>query len=112
MTADELFDFIAAQRPAWWDHAACRGVGPERFFPSGSDSAAKAVRKEAKETCARCPVVAECLAHAIRVDEPEGVWGGVTAAARKLATGRSRYADARPVPRRNPTSFYRMEVAS
>ena len=31
----------------------------------------------AKALCARCPVVAECLDHALTVREPFGVWGGL-----------------------------------
>ncbi|MFQ6199948.1 WhiB family transcriptional regulator, partial [Streptomyces sp. NPDC000405] len=30
----------------------------------------------AKEVCMRCPVRAECAAHALAVREPYGVWGG------------------------------------
>lgn len=33
---------------------------------------------EAKAVCARCPVAADCLAHAIAHDEPWAIWGGMT----------------------------------
>ncbi|MEV7174880.1 WhiB family transcriptional regulator [Streptomyces sp. NPDC093224] len=32
----------------------------------------------AKEVCALCPVRAECLRHALSVQEPYGVWGGLS----------------------------------
>jgi WhiB family redox-sensing transcriptional regulator len=38
------------------------------------------VRREvaAKTICGRCPVIAECAAHALAVREPYGVWGGMS----------------------------------
>ncbi len=38
----------------------------------------------AKAVCARCPVIAECAAHALQVREPYGVWGGLTEDEREL----------------------------
>ncbi len=40
--------------------------------------------KSAKEICATCPVCPECLDHALRYEEMQGVWGGKNEAERKL----------------------------
>ena len=32
----------------------------------------------AKAICARCPVITECRAHALRAQERYGIWGGLT----------------------------------
>lgn len=39
--------------------------------------------KAAKAICARCPVVTECLDHALLTRQPDGVWGGLTPSERK-----------------------------
>jgi WhiB family redox-sensing transcriptional regulator len=38
----------------------------------------------------RCPVRAECAAHALAVREPYGVWGGLTEDEREELMGRAR----------------------
>ncbi|MFD5421104.1 WhiB family transcriptional regulator [Streptomyces sp. NPDC127069] len=65
---------------AWQERAACRDLGPDRFFhPAGERGEDRAERDEAaREICALCPVQVECLRHALRVQEPYGVWGGLT----------------------------------
>ena len=37
------------------------------------------IEKEAKKVCNGCPVINECLSHAISIPEFFGVWGGMTA---------------------------------
>ena len=39
----------------------------------------------------RCPVRAECAAHALAVREPYGVWGGLTEDEREELMGRARH---------------------
>ncbi len=57
-------------RPEWHARAACRGRGPELFFPpSGEDGLM------AKALCARCPVREECLAAGRK---ELGIWGGTS----------------------------------
>lgn len=58
------------QRPGWQKLAACRGLDPELFFPTRGDS----VPPEVKETCASCPVRADCLEFGLW--ERQGIWGG------------------------------------
>lgn len=63
-----------------WQHAgACRGVDTETFFPPEPERGPRRRRREAaaKALCATCPVIQECLDHALSVREPFGVWGGL-----------------------------------
>lgn len=67
---DALAELLAAfERPAWHAEAACRGMGPDLFFPARGQSTA-----EAKALCHRCPVQAECLTAGL--GEKHGIWGG------------------------------------
>jgi WhiB family transcriptional regulator, redox-sensing transcriptional regulator len=76
----------------WQLLAACRGVDSSLFFhPEGERGAARSAREvAAKEVCMRCPVRAECAAHALSVREPYGVWGGLTEDEREELLGRAR----------------------
>ena len=80
---------IRSQR--WRDRAACKDADPELFFPP-EEGGRRAARK-AKAICARCPVTAECLEHAVRHGEHWGVWGGVAERDRRQprASGVSRF---------------------
>ena len=62
----------------WQLEAACRGMDSSTFFhPPGERDAARHHRAaNAKSICRQCPVIEERLAHALRVREPYGVWGG------------------------------------
>lgn len=68
----------------WQFDGACLGADPELFFSPESERGPRRRAREraAKTYCARCPVVAKCLAHALAVKEPYGVWGGLTAGER------------------------------
>ncbi|KHL15127.1 WhiB family redox-sensing transcriptional regulator [Mumia flava] len=70
----------------WQFDAACSGVDTEEFFsPEDERGAARAEREaRAKTFCAGCPVVQQCLEHAIKVREPYGVWGGLNPRERQL----------------------------
>jgi WhiB family redox-sensing transcriptional regulator len=63
---------------AWQDRGACADR-PELFFgPDEEATGTMRVReRKAKRICARCPVVAECLAAALERREQYGVWGGI-----------------------------------
>jgi WhiB family redox-sensing transcriptional regulator len=73
----ELLDLF--QRPAWQQHAACRGAGTETFFPTIGATAAPA-----RAICASCSVSADCAAYA-RQTGSVGVWGGTTDTDRRRA---------------------------
>jgi len=64
----------------WQLQGACRTVGSELFFhPEGERGPSRRSRElAAKNVCARCPVIAQCRAHALAVREPYGVWGGMS----------------------------------
>ena len=64
----------------WQLRAACRNLDSAMFFhPERERGAAKAEREaKAKMICRSCPVITECLDHALRVRESYGVWGGHT----------------------------------
>jgi WhiB family transcriptional regulator, redox-sensing transcriptional regulator len=68
-------------RPPWMAQAACRGMPIRLFFLDRGDST-----KEAKATCARCPVQSECLDYALEVGEKNmtGIWGGTSGRDRRL----------------------------
>lgn len=64
----------------WQQQGNCVGQDVEIFFlPTNSRVHDKAKREAiAKQICEGCPVVQECLDHALRVPENYGVWGGTT----------------------------------
>ncbi|MFG2223779.1 WhiB family transcriptional regulator [Streptomyces sp. NPDC050161] len=89
----------------WHSEAVCRRDEAGLFFaPSKEPTAARLAREEAaKRVCARCPVMIECREHALLQPEPYGVWGGLTAAERRVVLARRRRRDAElqrtaPVP--------------
>ncbi|MFB7287924.1 MULTISPECIES: WhiB family transcriptional regulator [Streptomycetaceae] len=80
----------------WHSEAACRSDEAGLFFaPSKEPTAARLSREEAaKRVCARCPVMLECREHALLQPEPYGVWGGMTAAERRVVLARRRRREA------------------
>ena len=49
------------------------------FHPPGERGVPRDEREaSAKAICRSCPVVQECLAHSLAVQEPYGVWGGLS----------------------------------
>ncbi|MBV2152219.1 WhiB family transcriptional regulator [Kitasatospora sp. SUK 42] len=85
-----------AEDNPWHTGAACRRDEVGLFFaPSKEPTAARLSREEqAKQVCARCPVLLECREHALAQPEPYGVWGGLTAAERRVVLARRRRRDA------------------
>jgi WhiB family transcriptional regulator, redox-sensing transcriptional regulator len=79
---------LALQRhdEGWQTKAACRGPLGAIFFPptSGERSSDRSGREaKAVEVCRTCAVAEPCLAYALRIREPHGVWGGLNEAQRK-----------------------------
>lgn len=64
----------------WQYQGACMGVDSEVFFSPESERGAKRERREenAKRLCSSCPVIDRCREHALSVQEPYGVWGGLS----------------------------------
>jgi len=47
------------------------------FHPRAERNAAREARvAQAKAICSTCPVIRQCLEHALKVREPYGIWGG------------------------------------
>ena len=69
-----------AQNWEWQYEGACRSLPTEMFFhPDGERGPRRKAREvAAKAVCASCPVIAQCRAHALAVQEPYGIWGGLT----------------------------------
>jgi WhiB family redox-sensing transcriptional regulator len=63
---------------SWRDHAACRDVDPELFFPAGNAGPALLQIGQAKLVCAACPVRIPCLEWAMASNQEAGVWGGTS----------------------------------
>lgn len=64
----------------WQYDGACTSYSVEEFFlPENARGADKlALESKAKRVCATCPVVEQCLQHALSAQEPYGVWGGTS----------------------------------
>ncbi|MDZ7931746.1 MAG: WhiB family transcriptional regulator [Rhodococcus sp. (in: high G+C Gram-positive bacteria)] len=82
----------------WQRRGACRTEPSGIFFPAGDlrGSALGIVERSAKRVCALCPVIEECLRHALDCREPYGIWGGLTALERSKQLDGSRVADPPP----------------
>jgi WhiB family redox-sensing transcriptional regulator len=57
----------------WRQHAACRGLDPEIFYPATDEEA-----DVAKAICNVCAIRQACLEHALGSRERDGIWGGAT----------------------------------
>jgi WhiB family redox-sensing transcriptional regulator len=81
-----------AERWDWQLRAACRGLPSDVFFhPDRERGPVRSRRTQiAKSICAACPVAAACLAHALEVREPYGVWGGLSEDEREELLGADR----------------------
>ena len=84
------------QAGPWHTEAVCRRDEAGLFFaPSKEPTAARLSREQAaKRVCARCPVLVACREHALMQPEPYGVWGGLTAAERRVLLARRRRREA------------------
>ncbi|MGW0366169.1 WhiB family transcriptional regulator [Streptomyces sp. NPDC002990] len=74
----------------WQEEAACRSLGSRLFFHPVGERGRERERRDAaaKEVCALCPVQPDCLDHALQVQEPYGVWGGLSEAERRRLQAR------------------------
>ncbi len=72
----------------WQYQGACMGVDSDVFFSPEAERGAKRERREenAKKLCRRCPVIDRCREHALTVQEPYGVWGGLSESERAALT--------------------------
>lgn len=63
--------------PDFWREGAACFDHPEVDFFAAPDSSVELTR--AKALCAGCSVREQCLVFAIETNQPDGVWGGLTA---------------------------------
>ena len=87
----------------WRGQAKCVGVERELFFASVPSPEVQI----AKQVCADCPVRAQCLDYALRVEpvhrwqQRHGVWGGLDPQERE-ALARKGWRKGMPLPEINP----------
>jgi WhiB family redox-sensing transcriptional regulator len=64
----------------WQYEGSCRTLPSEMFFhPDGERGPRRRNRENAaKAICASCPVLVQCRSHALAVQEPYGIWGGLS----------------------------------
>ena len=60
---------------SWREHAVCQSIGTTMFYPELGENEIVAA---AKRTCQTCPVIADCFAYIMRVEDARssrhGVW--------------------------------------
>ncbi len=72
---------LARTEATWRAGAACQGESAQLFFaPSSFEPREERLAREraARALCASCPVREPCLEYALYVQEPHGIWGGLT----------------------------------
>jgi WhiB family redox-sensing transcriptional regulator len=64
----------------WQQSGACRDLPSEMFFhPEGERGPRRRSREnKALAVCAICPVIKACRDQALKIQEPYGIWGGLT----------------------------------
>lgn len=64
----------------WQNSGACRDLPSEMFFhPDGERGPNRRNREnKALAVCATCPVIQQCRNQALVIQEPYGIWGGLT----------------------------------
>jgi WhiB family redox-sensing transcriptional regulator len=97
--SDKTLGVVEARLPAplhqnyeWQEKAKCLGMDIEVFFlPDNSRMQNKRLRiEEAKKVCRQCPVIQQCLEYSLRVEEPYGVFGGLSEEERRRVLLRTR----------------------
>jgi WhiB family transcriptional regulator, redox-sensing transcriptional regulator len=78
MTDTNPWRSTAAERTDWRDHAACRRLDPDLFFPVSPSGASLPQIETARRVCQRCPVLKPCLRWALNTRQVSGIWGGTT----------------------------------
>ena len=73
-----ILGLLGNDDPTPWAGALCAETDPEAFFPEKGEST-----REAKNICAKCPLLDTCLQYAFDNGEQYGIWGGMSAAERR-----------------------------
>lgn len=87
-----LDDVTQEEDQEWRERAGCLEVDPEAFFPLGNPTSKgyRAQEAEALAVCRECPVVADCLAWAVRTEQRHGVSGGLGETQRRALITKAR----------------------
>jgi WhiB family redox-sensing transcriptional regulator len=74
------------------DHIPC-AQAPDLFFPEADPKTGHPLNhiRTAKKACKACPLLLDCATYAIKYNEDDGVWGGMSPGERKQIR-RRRYA--------------------
>lgn len=74
----------------WQVHAVCHGQEETLFFREDNDAARtrRHAFSESRRVCLSCPVIEQCLRHALSQPEEFGVWGGTHGTQRKAILAR------------------------
>jgi WhiB family redox-sensing transcriptional regulator len=67
----------------WLDHALCKGLHADFFFPPLEVKSHNGYYAVGKYVCAACPVWNECKEYCDKGDEFWGLWGGLSPQDRK-----------------------------
>lgn len=68
MTVADLVELV--ERPAWMEHAACRGMDVNLFYPDHQINP-----RHIHAICDPCPTREACLAYALDRKDQHGWWG-------------------------------------
>lgn len=87
LTPTQRTELNTLNRTRWWERGACRGADLALFdapdsHPRRTGAPERKRIAAAKAICARCEVVAECLADSVLLPDPS-IRGGLTAAERR-----------------------------
>lgn len=95
MTDVSRLPAVVADEWDWQLHGACRGVDSSLFFHTDNERGFARETREAraKAICESCPVLRECRQHALSVQEPYGIWGGMGEVERREFFRRQRRAE-------------------
>lgn len=69
----------------WQLRGACRNVNHDLFYSDDDERPIERRLREqhAREVCRSCPVTTLCLEYALEIEEPHGMWGGMSEAERQ-----------------------------
>ncbi|WJR32366.1 WhiB family transcriptional regulator [Mycobacteroides immunogenum] len=65
---------------AWQLRGACRKANHDLFYSDDNERPIERRLREqhAREVCRSCTVATHCLAYALEIEEPHGMWGGMS----------------------------------
>jgi len=95
---------VVSEEWEWQLQGSCRGADSSLFFHTDNERGSARERREsrAKAICQTCPVLAQCRRHAMTVQEPYGIWGGLDEGERRAAYARRRQLRKHEAPEREP----------